>query len=154
MFFVYTFFNVNNYKEASIAVEYQLTSNYQVNGRYAREDFGGDSNANVYDVGFTARPIKDLALNVFYEKRNGFTGQLSGIRFNGVYKISNAAISAGIDYDDFRREASRDGNAKKYWAGVNYELNKMFSAALRVEDNTNFNFDHSYQGFAAVNVNL
>ena len=153
-FSFYTFFNVNNYKEVSIAAEYQLTSNYQVNGRYAREDFGGDSNANVYDVGFFARPIKDLALNVFYEKRNGFTGQLSGIRFNGVYKINNAAISAGIDYDDFRREASRDGNAKKYWAGVNYEINKMFSAALRVEDNNNFNFDHSYQGFASVNVNL
>ena len=89
----------------------------------------------------------------FYEKRNGFAGELSGVRFNGEYRISKAAISAGIDYDDFRRESSRAGNARKYWAGVMYELNKMFSALARVEDNTNFNFDHSWQGFAALNIN-
>jgi hypothetical protein len=153
-FSFYSFFNVNNYKEISLAAEYQLTSAYRVSGRYAREDFGSDSTANVYEVGFLARPIKDLTLNAFFEKRDGYAGQLSGLRLNGVYKIFNAAISAGIDYDDFRRESSRDGNAKKYWAGVNYEINKMFSASVRVEDNTNFNFDHSYQGFAAVNVNL
>jgi len=153
-FSFYSFFAVNNYKELSLAAEYQLTSEYRVNGRYAREDFGNSGTADVYEVGFLARPIKDLTLNAFFEKRDGFAGQLSGLRFNGVYKISKAVISAGIDYDDFRRESSRDGSAKKYWAGVNYELNKMFSAAVRIEDNTNFNFNHSYQGFAAVNVNL
>jgi hypothetical protein len=63
------------------------------------------------------------------------------------------AISAGIDYDDFHREFSREGHAKKYWAGVDYELSKMFSAVARVEENTNFLFNHSYQGFAALNVN-
>ena len=152
-FSFYTFFNVNNYREFCLAAEYQLTSAYRVSGRYAREDFGESKNANVYEVGFLANPIKDLTLNAFYEKRNGFAGELSGFRFNGVYKIAKAAISAGIDYDDFRREASRDGNAKKYWAGVNYEINKMFSALARVEDNKNFNFENSYQGFAALNIN-
>ena len=151
-FSFYSFFDVNNYKEVAIAVEYQLTSDYRVNGRYAREDFGNDANANVYEVGFFARPIKDLILNAFYEKRDGFAGQLSGFRCNGEYRISKAAISAGIDYDDFRRESSREGNARKYWAGVMYELNKMFSAVARFEDNTNFTFDHSYQGFAALNI--
>lgn len=149
----YNFFTVNNYKEISVTAEYQLTSEYRVNGRYAREDFGGNGTANVYEVGFFARPIKDLTLNAFYEKRDGYAGQLSGVRFNGGYKIYKTTISAGIDYDDFRRESSREGYAKKYWAGVNYELNKMFSAVVRVEDNTNFSFNHSYQGFAAVNVN-
>ena len=152
-FSFYRFFNVNNYREFSLAVEYQLTNDYRVNGRYAREDFGNSANANVYEVGFFARPIKDLTLNAFYEKRNGFAGELSGIRFNGEYRISKAAISAGIDYDDFRREFSREGNARKYWAGVMYELNKMFSALARVEDNINFNFDNSWQGFAALNIN-
>jgi len=152
-FSFYRFFNVNNYKEFSLAAEYQLTSDYRINGRYAREDFGNSANANVYEVGFFARPIKDLTLNAFYEKRNGFAGELSGVRFNGEYRISKAAISAGIDYDDFRREFSREGNARKYWAGVMYELNKMFSALARVEDNINFNFDNSWQGFAALNIN-
>ena len=152
-FSFYRFFNVNNYKEFSLAAEYQLTNDYRINGRYAREDFGDSANANVYEVGFFARPIKALILNAFYEKRNGFAGELSGIRFNGEYRISKAAISAGIDYDDFRREFSREGNARKYWAGVMYELNKMFSALARVEDNINFNFDNSWQGFAALNIN-
>jgi len=152
-FSFYSFFGVNNYKEMSLSVEYQLTGDYRVSGRYAREDFGGDATANVYEIGLFARPIKDLILNAFYEKRDGFAGELSGFRLNGAYRIYKAAISAGIDYDDFRRESSREGNARKYWAGVEYELNKMFSAVARVEDNTNFSFNHSYQGFAALNVN-
>ena len=150
----YRFFDVNDYKEISIAAEYQLTSQYRVTGRYAREDFGDSANANVYEVGFLARPIKDLTLNAFYENRNGYAGELSGFRFNGEYRISKAAISAGMDYDDFRRVSSRDGSAKKYWAGIIYEINKMFSAVVRVEDNSTYQFDHTYQGFAAVNVNL
>lgn len=152
-FSFYRYFNVNNYKEFSLAAEYRLTSDYRINGRYAREDFGNSANANVYEIGFFARPIKDLILNAFHEKRNGFAGELSGIRFNGAYRIYKAAISAGIDYDDFRRESSREGNARKYWAGVNYELGKMFSALVRVEDNINFNSDNSWQGFAALNIN-
>jgi len=152
-FSFYSFFNVNDYKEFSLAAEYQLTNEYRINGRYAREDFGNDANANVYEVGFFARPIKDLILNASYEKRNGFAGELSGVRFNGEYRISKAAVSAGVDYDDFRREFSREGFARKYWAGLLYELNKTFSALARVEDNTNFAFNHSYQGFAALNIN-
>lgn len=152
-FSFYSFFNVNNYKEYSVAAEYQLNSNYRINGKYAREDFGNSATANLYGIGFLARPIKDLTLNASYEKRNGFAGELSGIRFNGAYRIAKAAISAGIDYDDFHREFSREGHAKKYWAGVDYELSEMFSAVARVEENTNFLFNHSYQGFAALNIN-
>ena len=151
-FSFYSFFNINDYKEMSIAVEYQLTSEYRVSGKYAREDFGDDGTANLYGIGFLARPIKDLILNASYEKRDGYTGELNGFRFNGVYRISKVAISAGIDYDDFHRESSRDGNAKKYWAGVNYALNDTFSAFARVEEDINYNFNHAYQGFAALNI--
>ncbi len=88
-----------------------------------------------------------------FEKRNGYAGQLSGIRLFGEYKIDKASILAGIDYDDFRREASREGIAKKYWAGVNYEFTKIMSAVVRVEQNYDYNYDHSYQGYAAININ-
>ena len=152
-FSFYRYFNINDYKELSLAAEYQVTSEYQVYGKYGRENFGNDAAANLYDIGLFARPIKDLALNVSYEYRDGYAGQLNGFRINGVYKISKAAISAGIDYDDFRREFSRNGTAKKYWAGIMYEQSKMFSASARIEDNVNYNFDNSYQGFAAINVN-
>lgn len=150
---IYSIFAVNKYKEKSISAEYQLTANYRVSVKYAREDFGNDADADSYEIGFLARPVKDLTLNMIYEKRNGYAGELSGIRLYGEYKISNAAIMAGIDYDDFRRELSREGTAKKYWAGVNYEFNKMISAIVRVENNVNFLYDHSYQGYAAININ-
>jgi hypothetical protein len=89
---------------------------------------------------------------VNYEKRTGYAGELSGFRLYGGYRIRAAVVSAGIDYDDFRREVSRDGTAKKYWAGVNYEINRMIAAAFKVENNVNYNFSHAYQGFASINV--
>jgi hypothetical protein len=146
-------FSVDQYQEKSISAEYQLTNNYRMSLKYARENFGGNANADAYEVGFLAKPIKDLTLNAIYEKRNGYAGELSGLRLYGEYKIFKAAVMAGIDYDDFRREVSREGNAKKYWAGVNYEFNKVISAVLKVEDNVNFNYDNSYQGYAAVQIN-
>jgi hypothetical protein len=150
----YRFFDINNYKEIGIAAEYQVNVDYRIYAKYAHEDFGGDETANLYDLGFFARPIKDLTLDASYEYRQGFTGKLNGFRFHGAYKIYRAMILAGIDYDDFRREDSREGTAKKYWAGLNYEINKRFSAVLRLEDNTNFLFDDSFQGFVALTINL
>lgn len=150
---IYSIFAVDQYKEKSIAAEYQLTGNYRVSVKYAREEFGNDANADVYQIGLLARPIKDLTLNAIYEARNGYAGQLSGIRLYGEYKIAKAAIMAGIDYDDFRREISREGIAKKYWAGLNYEFSKMISAFIRIEDNINFEYNNSYQGYAAIQIN-
>ncbi|MEK6535259.1 MAG: hypothetical protein AABZ40_06330 [Thermodesulfobacteriota bacterium] len=150
---IYSIFAVDQYKEKSISAEYQLTNNYRVSVKYAKEDFSGDATADSYEVGFLARPIKDLTINATYEKRNGYAGELSGIRLYGEYKISKAALLAGIDYDDFRREASREGSAKKYWGGVNYEFSKIVSALVRVENNVNFNYDSNYQGYAAIQIN-
>jgi hypothetical protein len=150
---IYSIFAVEQYKEKSIAAEYNLTSNYRVSVKYARETFDSDSDADVYEIGFLAKPIKDLTLNAIYEKRNGYAGQLSGIRLYGEYKIRKAAILAGIDYDDFRREISREGTAKKYWAGLNYEFTKIISAVVRIEDTISFSYDNKYQGYAAIQIN-
>jgi hypothetical protein len=142
---IYSIFAVDQYEEKSVSAEYRFSQNYRVSVRYANEDFGDDATADVYEVGLLAKPIKDLTLNASYEKRNGYAGQLSGFRLYGEYKIAKAAILAGIDYDDFRRELSREG--------TNYEFSKIVSAVVRVEDNVNFNFDSSYQGFAAIQLN-
>ena len=150
---IYSIFAVEQYEEKSIAAEYQLTSKYRVSVKYAKENFDSDADADVVEIGFLAKPIKDLTLNATYEHRSGYAGQLSGIRFYGEYKINKAAILAGIDYDDFRREISREGTAKKYWAGLNYEFSKIVSAVVRVEDNVNFNYDNGYQGYIAVQLN-
>ena len=150
---IYNIFAVDKYQEKSIAAEYYFTRNYRFSVKYAREDFSGDATADVYEVGLFARPIKDLTLNASFEKRNGYAGQLSGIRLYGEYRIYKASIMAGIDYDDFRREASREGTAKKYWAGINYQLTKIMNAIVRVEQNYDYNYNSAYQGYAALNIN-
>lgn len=150
---IYSVFAVSQYKELSLSAQYQVTGNYRVSLKYARETFDGNSNANVYEVGLLAKPIKNLTLNLTYENRDGYAGQLSGVRFYGEYKIAKASVLAGIDYDDFRRQYSREGSAKRYWAGVNYEISKIISAVVRVEDNVNFTYNNSYQGYAAIQIN-
>lgn len=152
-FSIYSVFAVDQYKEKSISAEYQLASNYRISVKYAREDFSGSENADVFEVGFLARPLKDLIINATYENRSGYADQISGIRLYGEYKIFKAALAAGIDYDDFGRDDSRKGIAKKYWTGVNYEFSKTINAIVRVENNVNFNYNNSYQGFAAININ-
>lgn len=131
-----------------------MTENYLVTAGYGKEDFDEGKDADLYEVGLLAKPIKNLTINLNYEKRNGYAGELSGIRLNGEYKLAKTVISGGIDYDDFRREASRAGNAKKYWAGIKYNVNKNVDAFARIENNENYNYNHNYQGVIALNVNF
>jgi hypothetical protein len=150
---IYSVFAVNQYKETSVKAEYAINDDYRISAGYAREDFDDDANANLYEVGLIAKPIKNLTLNVSYENRDGYAGQISGIRASGEYKLFNkAAIMAGVDYDDFKRQDSRQGYAKKYWGGFNVDVNKYVSAVVRVEDNLTYNYDNSYQGLVALNL--
>ena len=150
---IYRIFGVDNYKEMSAVAEYQLTRDYRVNFKYARENFGGNTDADIYNLGLFARPIKDLTFNGSYEKRNGSTDRLSGFRLNAGYDIYKAIIQAGIDYDDFTRTDSRGDTAKKYWTGASYQFNKMVGTTVRIEYDVNYRDSNSYQGFGAVNVN-
>ena len=150
---IYRLFDVDRYQEISAAVEYQIIKNYKIKLKYAKEFFGEDTEANVYDIGLLANPIKDLTLNLSYEIRNGYTGQLSGFRVNAGYDINKATkIQAGIDYDDFTRDDSRAGIAKKYWGALSYQFNKMVGVTGRGEYDRNYESGDSYQGFVALNV--
>lgn len=149
---VYRIFTVDRYHEISASAEYQIISNYRINFKYAKEFFGDDAEANVYDIGFLATPFKDFTLNTSYEIRNGYAGQLSGIRLNAGYDIQKAKLQAGIDYDDFRNDDSRAGTATKYWGGVGYQFNKLVGVTTRVEYDRNYINGDNYQGFAALNV--
>jgi hypothetical protein len=150
---IYTIFNVDRYKEIRGILEYELGSALRIELKYAKEYFGEDADANVYDAGFVARPIKDLTVKASYEKREGFSGDLSGFRLNAGYDIAKAKIQAGIDYDDFTRQDSRGDTAKKYWASAGYQFNKMVGLTARTEWDVNYRDDDSWQGFAALNIN-
>jgi len=153
-FSFYRYFGVENYKQGSIAAEYRLGSIARVSASYAYEKFDADEHASVLGAGLWARPLPALTLDVTYENRTGYAGKLGGIRAHAAYAFWKATVLAGADYDDFKRQDSRDGTSKKYWAGADVKLNKTFGLALRAERNENFYFDPSYQGWLALDVHL
>ena len=153
-FSFYRFFNVGHYEMLGGSAEYRLIGDYRLSLRYAHERFDASATANVVEGGITARPIRDLTLRVSYEGRNGYAGRLGGFRGSGAYRIQKATLLAGMDYDDFRRDAARDGTSKKYYAGLGYDFTRKISAVGRLENNINFYSNNLVQGFLALNVNL
>jgi hypothetical protein len=150
---IYTIFAVDQYREVSAAAEYAFSANYRLNLKYAKEFFGEGAEANVYDLGLSARPVKDLTLAGSYQKRDGFSGELSGFRINAGYQLEQTRIQAGIDYDDFTRQDSRGDTAKRYWSGADYQFNKLIGLTAKVEWDVNYRYSNSWQGFTAVNIN-
>jgi hypothetical protein len=153
-FSFYRFFNVGHYEMLGGSVEYRLIGDYRLSMRYAHERFDANATAHVVEGGISARPIRNLSLNVSYEGRNGYAGRLAGFRGSGAYRIQKATLLAGVDYDDFRRDAARDGTSKKYYAGLGYDFTRKITAVGRIENNINFYSNNLVQGFLALNVNL
>jgi len=150
----YRYFDVEQYLQGLVGVEYRWGPPLRLYASYARERFDADQSADVIQGGFALRPLADLLLDVSYEHRSGFAGKLGGIRGRLAYVVSRATLSGGVDYDDFRRQDSRDGTAKKYWASVNVDISKAFAVVVRAERNETFLFDHNYQGYALLDVHL
>ncbi len=148
---VYSVFAVDKYREYALKGQYAINKNYGVTIGYAREDFDGDAEADLYEIGLRAMPLKNLTVNASYEKRNGYAGKVGGIRLDGEYKVKNMAISGGVDYDDFKR-AEREDIAKRYWAGFTYDIRKNISLAAKFEDNVSYDYKNNYKGFIALNV--
>jgi hypothetical protein len=150
----YTFFNVNRYREASLGLEVRAFDFLSLEGRYAHEGFGEGATADLWEAGARIRPVQALFLNASYEKRQGYAGRLGGLRLDAGYKIAMATLQAGADYDDFRRQESRDGTAKRYWGGALWDFSKVFGVQARVEMDMNYRFSRAYQGWLAANVHL
>lgn len=151
---IYSVFAVDKYKEAMIKAEYILSDRYRFSLGYAKEEFNDGEDADLYEAGIMASPLKNLILNATYDIRRGYGGELDGLRFNSEYTYGRTTLSAGIDYDDYRRDSISSETAKKYWIGAKHKLTKDISFSMRVEDNINVNYEHNYQGFIALNANL
>lgn len=151
---IYSVFAVDKYREILITAEYMLNDKYKISLGYAREDFNDDEDADLYEAGVMAKPIENLMLNVSYDIRDGYGGELDGLRFNGEYTFGKASVSAGMDYDDYRRDSTGDEIARKYWAGAKYKFTKGFTLSARIEDNVNVNYENNYQGLVALNISL
>jgi hypothetical protein len=152
---IYSVFAVNEYTEKLIAAEYGLTDAYRIALSYAREDFNDGEDADLYEAGISARPLKNLLLNVSYSVRKGFGGQLDGLRFHGAYRRGMNSFSAGADFADYRRDSiAENQTAKKYWMGAEHKFTQDTSLTARLENNVNINFENNYQGVVALNANF
>jgi opacity protein-like surface antigen len=152
---IYSVFAVDKYTEKLIRAEYQITDAYRLALGYAMEDFNNDEDADLYEVGISARPLEDLLLDVSYSVRNGFGGELDGLRLHGAYTMGMNSLSAGADFADYRRDSmAANETARKYWVGAGHKFTQDTSLTARVENNVNVNFDNNYQGVVALNANF
>lgn len=147
---IYSVFAVNQYQEMLLKAEYALNDAYRIFLSYAAEDFNDGEDADLYEAGIAARPSANVVVNASFNKRNGYGGKLSGLRINGTYTFGDSSVSAGADWDDFRRETFDDATVKKYWIGGTHRLGDLASLMVRIEDSKNVNYDNQYQGVAAV----
>lgn len=152
---IYAVFAVNRYQEGVFRIDYTLNDMLTINGGYTREDYDGGS-ANVYEVGCGIRPIEMIQLNLSYDRRQGYGGNLNGgIAEVTVTPIKPLELSAGIHFDVYERDrATGQETARKYWFGGKYKLTRNISASIRVEDNVNAQFSEDWRGRVAVNYDF
>jgi len=146
---IYSVFAVNLYKEALLRADYTISEKLAVNAGYKRQDFGDDDGwGNVYVVGFTFRPLDTLTIDLDYDRRTGYGGDLNGatlaVNFDATQQLR---LAAGIAYDVYQRDSmTGEETARNYWLGARYKLTKSLSASLRIEQSVNKTYDSNMQG--------
>ncbi|MFZ3114821.1 MAG: hypothetical protein WA133_12735 [Syntrophales bacterium] len=146
---IYSVFAVNRYKEIVARADYTLNENLAVNAGYTRQDFGDDgSRGDVYILGCTLRPLATLTIDLNYDRRSGYGGDLNGGAVDVAYDATkDLRLAAGLAYDVYQRDnMTGEETAKNGWLGAKYKLNNSMSASLRVEDSVNKSDENNWQG--------
>lgn len=153
---IYSVIAVNRYQEGVFRADYTINDMIGVNAGYSRQDYGDNSNADVYEIGCRIKPVHQVTLLLNYDKREGYGGNLNGgtaeISYEPTKKIE---LAAGIQYDVIQRDLmTNEDHARKYWLGGKYKLTDKMSAAVRVEDDVNLNFKEDWQGRVVFNYDF
>ena len=146
---IYSVFAVNRYKEVVARADYTLNEKLAVNVGYTRQDFGDDgSRGDVYILGCTLRPLATLTIDLNYDRRSGYGGDLNGGAVDVAYDATeDLRLAAGLAYDVYQRDnMTGEETAKNGWLGAKYKLNNSMSASLRVEDSVNKSNENNWQG--------
>lgn len=153
---IFSAFAVNRYQEGVFRADYTINDMIGVNGGYTRQDYGDDSNADVYGIGLRIRPVRQLTLSLNYDKRQGHGGDLDGGAAEVLYEPDKRLeLAGGVQYDVIKRDPlTNEDVARKYWLGGKYRLTERTSAAMRVEDNVNINFKEDWQGRVVFNYDF
>jgi len=154
---IYSVFAVDRYKEGSLRADYTINDMFAVRAAYKRQDFGENTAGDVYELGLKIRPIPTLMVDVAYDRRQGYAGDLDGATLDVQYDYTpKLQLAGGLAYDVYQRDSmTGDTNAQTYWLGTRYKLDKAMSFDLRVQDNVNVgNFRHDWSGRTAFNYDF
>ena len=152
---IYSVFATSRYQEGVFRADYTINDMISVNAGYTKQDYDG-ADADVVEVGCRIRPIEHLTLNLNYDHRNGYGGDLNGGIAEIFYDITKKIeVAGGIHFDVFERDKTTgEETARKYWLGSKYKLNDKMSASVRVEDNVNARFKSDWTGRVAFNYDF
>ncbi|NTV50054.1 MAG: hypothetical protein HGB32_13420 [Geobacteraceae bacterium] len=154
---IYSVFAVDRYLEGSVRADYTINDMFAVRGAYKRQDFGGDTSGDVYEIGLKVRPITNLMIDVAYDRRQGYAGDLNGATLDVLYDYTpKLQLAGGIAYDVYQKDSmTGDTTAQTYWLGTRYKLDKAMSFDLRVQDNVDVgHFEHDWSGRAVFNYDF
>ncbi|MHB8122513.1 MAG: hypothetical protein ACYDG4_10205 [Desulfuromonadaceae bacterium] len=154
---IYSVFAVDRYQEGSVRADYTINDMFAVRAAYKRQDFGEDTAGDVYEIGLKVRPITNLTVDVAYDRRHGYAGDLDGATLDVLYDYTpKLQLAGGIAYDVYQRDSmTGDTTAQTYWLGTRYKLDKAMSFDLRVQDNVDVgDFKHDWSGRTAFNYDF
>ena len=146
---IYSVFAVNRYKEAVVRADYTVSEKVAFNAGYTRQDFGDDEGwGNVYIFGCTLRPLETLTIDLDYDRRSGYGGDLNGgtvdVNFDATKELR---LAAGVAYDVYQRDSmTGQETAKNAWLGAKYKLTKSMTTSFRIADSVNKTSENNWQG--------
>ena len=152
---IYSVFAVSRYQEGVFRLDYTINDMISVNAGYSLQDYEGED-ADVFAIGCRIRPVEQVQLNLSYDRRKGYGGDLDGGIAEITYEpIKPLELGAGIHFDVYERDrVTGEETARKYWAGAKYKLTQNMSASVRIEDNVNARYKSDWQGRAVFNYNF
>jgi len=148
---IYAVFAVNRYQEGVFRADYSINDKVSVNAGYTREAFGDDGSANVYRAGVGVRPVEPLLVNLEWDKRQGYYGDVDGFIVDAAYDLNKTVqLAGGINFDAYQRDAlTGEEIARRYWLGGKYRLAKDMALSGRVQDDVNVRFSKNLSGRVA-----
>lgn len=158
---IYSVFAVDRYQEGIFRLDYAFSNLLSIHAGYNRQDYGeggdgSDGTADVAEFGISIAPVDNLRVNLTYDHRNGYGGDLDGGIAEIIYNPLKALeLTAGLHYDVYERDRSTgEETARRYWAGAKYRIGDRMSASVRVEDNVNARFKEDWQGRVVFNYDF
>lgn len=148
---VYSLFSVDRYQEAVFRADYTLNDMFSINGGYTRQIYKSGDDVDVYEIGTTIRPIKQVALDLSYDYQLGDGEKLNGGAVDiTVTPTKQIEVAGGVHYDtyEYNRASGRE-TARQYWFGGKYKFTDKISLSARAEDNVNQQYSNDWTGRVA-----